>query len=544
MTTETAQAAAAPVHRHRAPPGSSITSAREARASTGLAGRRLANPGAREQRLVPEIGRHQVERKALAELAVGAPASLPRDLACRGGVVEHGEKEAHGAQVRERLRMRELEPPAGDDAAQAARDPPPDAAQELGRARAAGACRARTDRGARRRSASAAPRCDDRAGERIAPQELRRTGIARHDDRLEARQEGQQDRRHELRPELVVEVLVGVEQGVALEQRAADERPDTIARGGRAVTDHGFAAGVDALAAGPQPPAEIDVLEIGEVRSGRSRRPRERSAGAPACSRRRRRGAPRRSPASSPSPGCGGSRAGRRGRRRSARRSRSRAAPPSQSTSRPAIAATSGARCGGRVGQRREPIGLGAGVVVEQNQGVAFGELREPVVAGGEAEVRRTLDEPHPRVLRAHPVRGAVARAVVEQQQLPGAARIALRGDRLAGRSSRCSRPFQLATRIESMRWRVDIAQPGPWPPAAPRPRSLSTQRCSRQARVPSISRISAVQASDLGVAPAQARGRAPARSRRPPRPGRRGRARGSRRPRGIGSPPPASPPA
>ena len=85
--------------------------------------------------------------------------------------------------------------------------------------------------------------------------------------------------------------------------------------------------------------------------------------------------------------------------------------------------------CGG-IGQRRKPLRLRPRIVVEQNQRLAFGERREVVVALGKAEIRRTLDQPDPGVMLSHPAGRAVPRAVVEQQQLPGATRIPLRAQR------------------------------------------------------------------------------------------------------------------
>jgi hypothetical protein len=69
--------------------------------------------------------------------------------------------------------------------------------------------------------------------------------------------------------------------------------------------------------------------------------------------------------------------------------------------------------------ERRQPTGRDPGVVVEERDRVAARLLDQPAVAAGEAQVAVALDQARARPARPQPVGGAVARAVVEDEELP-----------------------------------------------------------------------------------------------------------------------------
>ena len=254
-------------------------------------------------------------------------------------------------------------------------------------------------------------------------------GVAADQQFLGAGEQRQLDRRHQLRPQLRVVVLERGEPGVALEQQAPVGVAQQVAGRLRAVADDRPRRRQHAFAARPEPPPEVDVLQVGEValveaaglQEGVAARDHVAAAGEQQFRAFGRHVHFRQRPAVVELEGVAVE--------------GHDAAAEVQALALPVDdAAGQGGHVRGRGAQSRDELGQPVRprprVVVDQRQGVGRTALREPVVRGGEPEVDRVLDDLHAGMLGAHPGRRPVRRPVVEQPDPHRGAGVALRFER------------------------------------------------------------------------------------------------------------------
>ena len=204
----------------------------------------------------------------------------------------------------------------------------------------------------------------------------------------------------------------------------------------------------------PQAPAQIDVLEVGEVVLVEAADLLEQRRATPACCRPTGTGARRRPRAGARDRARGRSRAGSRGRRRSSRRGRSRAAGP------PSRARDPTPRRRRRARPRVPPTSSRS-----QPGATRVSLLRNATASPRASSTRRRLPAAKPRLfaLSISRARGQVERtqsAVPSEEPLsrtsssqstPGGSSASIDGRS----ASRCARPFQLKTAIETSRGRL-----------------------------------------------------------------------------------------